>query len=129
MPDHNHPPVDSLTYGGDLNVFRSKAELLGVIASLKENLKWYVEERNRLVGENDSLRAEIGLERIKTHNALELLPVLQELHMISGEANIPMDNSKAVRLMGKFLAAREKAESAIQKAKSPPQQIPNEVKQ
>ena len=58
MPDHDHPPVDSLTYSRDLNVFRSKAELLAVIANLKENLAWYVEERNRLIEELDAFKRE-----------------------------------------------------------------------
>ena len=58
MPDHNHPHVDSLAYSRDLNVFRSKAELLGVIANLKENLAWYVGERNRLIEELDAFKRE-----------------------------------------------------------------------
>lgn len=49
--------------------------------------------------------------------APELFDALKELHEISGEANIPMENSKSVRLMGKFLATREKAEAAIKKAR------------
>jgi hypothetical protein len=58
MPDHDHPPVDSLAYSRDLNVFRSKAEMLAVIANLKESLAWYVEERNRLIQELDAFKRE-----------------------------------------------------------------------
>jgi hypothetical protein len=39
----------------------------------------------------------------------ELKSSLQELHDISGEANIPLTSVKGVRMMGKFLRARERA--------------------
>ena len=58
MTDPNHPPVDSLAYSSDLNVFRSKADLLAVIANLKENLAWYVGECNRLIEELDAFKRE-----------------------------------------------------------------------
>jgi len=49
--------------------------------------------------------------------APELLEALEELHAISGEAHIELKNSHAVRKMGQFLAAREKAQAAIRKAR------------
>lgn len=48
--------------------------------------------------------------------APELLEALRELVAISGEANIPLVNAHAVRQMGKFMAATEKAKAAITKA-------------
>lgn len=69
MPDHDHPPCETLIADeSQMNVFRSRTELLEILSRYKDNLRWYVEERNRLVAENQSLRAEIGLERMKTHH-------------------------------------------------------------
>lgn len=55
-------------------------------------------------------------EKQKVAIAVDLLDALQELYEISGEANIPLTNSKAVRKMGKFMAARDKAKAAIERA-------------
>lgn len=46
----------------------------------------------------------------------ELLDALKELVAISGEANIPLVNAHAVRQMGKFMAAMDKAKAVIAKA-------------
>jgi hypothetical protein len=48
--------------------------------------------------------------------AVDLLDALQDLYETSGEANIPLINSKAVRKMGKFMAARDKAKAAVERA-------------
>ena len=47
----------------------------------------------------------------------ELAEVLTRLHAISGEANIPLTTSKAVRQMGEFLAAREQSAAALAKVR------------
>lgn len=44
-----------------------------------------------------------------------LLKSLKELESISGEANIPMETSKAVRQMARFIKARECAAQIIAK--------------
>jgi hypothetical protein len=53
--------------------------------------------------ENERLRA----------NLLEVTQALRDLYDISGEATIPLETSKAVRRMGKFLEARKKAEKFL----------------
>lgn len=59
MLDHDHPPVDALLSDGSaLNMFRSKTELLAMLDRYKENLAWYVEERNRLIEELGAFKRE-----------------------------------------------------------------------
>jgi hypothetical protein len=48
--------------------------------------------------------------------AADLLTALKSLYEISGEANIPLTNSKSVRKMGAFLAARNRAKEVIERA-------------
>lgn len=46
----------------------------------------------------------------------DLYTALKALWEISGEANIPLDNVRAVRRMAKFLEARERAEKVLDRA-------------
>jgi len=48
----------------------------------------------------------------------ELLEALDDLVKICGEATIPMVNSHAVRKMAKFMAAIDRAKTAISKIKA-----------
>lgn len=54
--------------------------------------------------------------RARSELADELLETLKVLVAIAGEANIPLTNAHAVRKMGKFIGAMEKAKKAIAKA-------------
>jgi hypothetical protein len=44
---------------------------------------------------------------------IDLYEALKDLVEISGEANIPLTNSKAIRKMGRFVQARERALKAL----------------
>ena len=73
MPDHDVPLPNTFAKNEPMmDVFRSRTELVETLNRYRENLRWYVEERNRLITANESLRAEVGLERIKLHQALGL---------------------------------------------------------
>ena len=73
MPDHDVPLPNTFAKNEPfLDVFRSRTELVETLNRYRENLRWYVDERNRLITANESLRAEVGLERIKLHQALGL---------------------------------------------------------
>ena len=74
---------------------------------------------------SEALRKAIGDETETARRGREtettgdnLLDALKDLYEISGEANIPLINSKAVRKMGKFMAARDKAKAAIERAEA-----------
>jgi|HubBroStandDraft_5_1064220.scaffolds.fasta_scaffold219055_3 hypothetical protein len=59
MPDHDVPPPNAFAPNEPmLDVFRSKTELVEMLNRYRENLKWYVEERNRLIEELDAFKRE-----------------------------------------------------------------------
>ena len=59
MPDHDVPPPNTFAPNEPMmDVFRSRTDLVETLNRYRENLRWYVEERNRLTEEVRAFRTE-----------------------------------------------------------------------
>ena len=59
-----------------------------------------------------------GANGLTSQLAVELYKALSNLTLLSGEATIPLDSVSAVRKMGKFMKAREKAQKLLDQIES-----------
>ena len=59
MPDHDIPPPNAFKPNeAALDVFRTRTELVETLNRYRENIRWYVDERNRLIEELDAFKRE-----------------------------------------------------------------------
>jgi hypothetical protein len=58
LPNDDHPPQNTYSPENKPDILRSKDELVGMLGRYRENLAWYVEERNRLIEELGAFKRE-----------------------------------------------------------------------